>query len=135
MLSIFCSPSRYTQGRGATAALGCEMAALGLAGPALLIASKTVIARLATTWKSSLNEVGIQHAIHTFGGECSPAEIENIKSTVRRCTSLAIIGAGGGKVIDTCASCRCRFGPTRNKLPNRCLKRCPLQCAFRHLHG
>ena len=33
MLSIFCSPSRYTQGRGATAALGREMAALGLAGP------------------------------------------------------------------------------------------------------
>ena len=101
MHSIFCSPSRYTQGRGATAALGREMAALGLAGPALLIASKTVIARLATTWKSSLNEAGIQHVIHTFGGECSPAEIENIKSTVRRCTSLAIIGAGGGKVIDT----------------------------------
>ena len=25
MLSVFCSPSRYTQGKGATAALGREM--------------------------------------------------------------------------------------------------------------
>jgi hypothetical protein len=30
MLSVFCSPSRYTQGRNATAALGQEMTALGL---------------------------------------------------------------------------------------------------------
>ena len=36
MLSVFCSPSRYTQGKGATAALGREMAALGLEGPALI---------------------------------------------------------------------------------------------------
>jgi glycerol dehydrogenase len=45
MLSVFCSPSRYTQGRGATAALGREMTALGLEGPALIIAGKTVIGR------------------------------------------------------------------------------------------
>jgi glycerol dehydrogenase len=59
VLSVFCSPGRYTQGRGATAALGREMAGLGLEGPALLIAGKTVIGRLADTWKSSLDEVGI----------------------------------------------------------------------------
>ena len=100
MLSVFCSPGRYTQGRGATTALGREMAALGLEGPALVIASKTVIARLAGMWKSSLDEAGIVHVVHTFGGECSPVEIENIKSTARRCTALSIIGAGGGKVVD-----------------------------------
>ena len=65
MLSVFCSPSRYTQGRGATAALGREMAALGLEGPALLVAGKTMIGRLADTWKSSLAEVGIDHALHS----------------------------------------------------------------------
>jgi glycerol dehydrogenase len=38
MLSVFCSPSRYTQGKHATASLGSEMLGLGLRGPALLVA-------------------------------------------------------------------------------------------------
>jgi glycerol dehydrogenase len=101
MLSVFCSPGRYTQGRGATAALGHEMTALGLEGPALIIASKNVIGRLADKWKSSLDEAGIRHVVHTFGGECSLAEIEKIKSTARHCVACSIIGAGGGKVLDT----------------------------------
>jgi glycerol dehydrogenase len=101
MLSVFCSPSRYTQGRGATAALGREMTALGLEGPALFIAGKTVIGRLAETWKSSLDEVGIRFSVHRFGGECSPAEIETVKTTARQCGARSIVGAGGGKVLDT----------------------------------
>ena len=39
MLSVFCSPSRYTQGKEATASLGREVAALDLPGPALILAS------------------------------------------------------------------------------------------------
>jgi hypothetical protein len=30
MLSVFCSPRRYAQGKGATTALGSEMSAPGL---------------------------------------------------------------------------------------------------------
>ena len=79
MLSVFCSPSRYTQGRGATAALGREMAALGLEGPALIIAGKTVIGRLADTWKSGLDEAKMRHTVYRFSGECSSAEIGRAK--------------------------------------------------------
>lgn len=100
MLSVFCSPGRYTQGRGATAALGREMKALGLEGPALVIAGKTVIGRLAAIWKSSLNEVGIHHEVHRFGGECSTGEIERVKAAARQHQARTIIGAGGGKVLD-----------------------------------
>ena len=39
MLSIFCSPSRYVQGRYATEQLGPEMLAMGFRGPALIVAS------------------------------------------------------------------------------------------------
>jgi hypothetical protein len=39
MLSVFCSPSRYTQGKNATAVLGAEIAGLGLSGPALIVSS------------------------------------------------------------------------------------------------
>jgi glycerol dehydrogenase len=101
MLSIFCSPGRYTQGRGATAALGREMAALGLEGPALLIAGKTVINHLSDIWKESLDEAGFQHEIHRFGGECSLIEIERAKDLAQRSDARTIVGAGGGKVLDT----------------------------------
>src|SRR3954453_11480334 len=74
MLSVFTSPSRYTQGRGATAALGQEMKALGLEGPVLIIAGKTVIGLLAQTWQRSLDEAGLKQAVHRFVGECSLAE-------------------------------------------------------------
>jgi glycerol dehydrogenase len=110
MLSVFCSPSRYTQGRGATAALGREMAALGLDGPALVIAGKTVIGRLATTWKSSLDQAGMPHAVHPFGGECTLAEIERVKSAALDCRARTIIGAGGGKVLDTARAAAADLG-------------------------
>jgi glycerol dehydrogenase len=77
------------------------MAALGLEGPALLIAGKTVVARLADTWKSSLDQAGIHHAVHRFGGECSLIEIERAKTAARHSKCRTIIGAGGGKVLDT----------------------------------
>lgn len=101
MLSVFCSPTRYTQGRGATAALGREMAALGLEGPALFIAGSTAINRLADTWIASLGEAAMRHAVHRFGGECSPKEIERAKAAARECGARTIVGAGGGKVLDT----------------------------------
>ena len=43
MLSVFSSPSRYTQGKNATAELGKEMKALGLEGPALIIAGRSAL--------------------------------------------------------------------------------------------
>ena len=101
MLSVFCSPSRYTQGKGATTALGREMAALGLEGPVLFVAGKSAINRLSGTWKSSLDEAGMGHTIHRFGGECSSAEIERVRKAAQDCNAQTVIGAGGGKVLDT----------------------------------
>jgi glycerol dehydrogenase len=83
MLTVFTSPSRYSQGKGATAALGREMASLGLEGPALILAGKTVIGLLAQAWQRSLDEAGLKHAVHRFGGECSLAEIERVKAAAR----------------------------------------------------
>ncbi|HKM54191.1 MAG TPA: glycerol dehydrogenase [Isosphaeraceae bacterium] len=101
MLTVFTSPSRYTQGKGATSALGHEMTTLGLEGPVLVIAGKTVIGLLTQTWQRSLDEAGLKHAVHRFGGECSLAEIERVKATARELKARTIVGAGGGKVLDT----------------------------------
>jgi len=100
MLSVFCSPSRYTQGKNATAALGQEMTGLGLRGPALIVAGRSAIRLLADTWKATLGEAGIAYGVHPFGGECSLAEIERAKTLAGQQQSQVILGAGGGKVLD-----------------------------------
>ncbi|MGE5756674.1 MAG: glycerol dehydrogenase, partial [Planctomycetaceae bacterium] len=101
MLSVFCSPGRYTQGKDATAALGREMTGLGLRGPALLVAGRSAIRLLSETWDRTFREAGIAHAVHPFGGECSLAEIERGEEAARRAQARVIVGAGGGKVLDT----------------------------------
>src|SRR5713226_3532511 len=100
MLSIFCSPARYTQGKNATASLGLEMANLGLEGPALIVAGRSARSLLSEVWRTSLGEAGIAYHVHTFGGECSASEVESIDRAVREASARVIIGAGGGKVLD-----------------------------------
>src|SRR4029077_19028025 len=100
MLSVFCSPSRYTQGKNATADLGAEMAGLGLSGPALIVGSRSPIRLLSETWKRTFAEAGIAFAVHEFGGECSLAEIERVKQAAKQNKSQVVVGAGGGKVLD-----------------------------------
>ena len=101
MLSVFSCPSRYTQGKNATQVLGQEMGALGLDGPALILAGKTAVRMLLETWRKTLGDAGIPFEIHQFGGECSLAEIERVKNSARRMNGRVIIAAGGGKALDT----------------------------------
>jgi glycerol dehydrogenase len=101
MLSVFCAPSRYTQGPNATASLGREIAGLGLNGPALILAGRSAIALLSEVWKASLGEAGISYSVMHFGGECSSAEIERAKNVADQMGARIVIGAGGGKVLDT----------------------------------
>jgi glycerol dehydrogenase len=101
VLSVFCSPSRYTQGKNATTALGPEMARLGLRGPALLVAGRSASRLLAATWDRTFREAGIAHAVHPFGGECSLAEIDRVQQAARKHQAGVVVGAGGGKVLDT----------------------------------
>ena len=70
MLTVFCSPSRYTQGSNSTLSLGKEMATLGLGGPALLVAGNSAITLLSETWRLSLGEAGFAFQVYRFGGEC-----------------------------------------------------------------
>ncbi len=101
MLSVFSSPGRYTQGRNATAALGQEMTRIGLAGPALIVAGQSAARLLSDTWAQTLGAAGIAYAVHPFGGECSTAEVDEVVAAARRMQARVIVGAGGGKVLDT----------------------------------
>src|SRR5580704_15328291 len=101
MLQVFCAPSRYTQGRNATACLGDEIRNLGLEGPALIIGGRSAISLLSVAWRTSLGEVAMPFTIFDFRGECSLAEIERAKAAARKTGARIVIGAGGGKVLDT----------------------------------
>jgi glycerol dehydrogenase len=100
MLAVFCSPSRYTQGKNATAVLGAEMAGLGLAGPVLVVAGRSAIRLLSETWQGTFREAGLAYGVYEFGRECSLAEIDRIKQAARQHKAQVVVGAGGGKVLD-----------------------------------
>jgi glycerol dehydrogenase len=101
MLAVFGAPARYVQGRDATAALGPEMARLGLTGPALIVTGAAPRRLLEDVWRTSLTGAGIAYALHAFGGECSRAEIDRVVEAARAGGARVVVGAGGGKVLDT----------------------------------
>lgn len=101
MLAVFSAPSRYTQGVDATEQLGQEMDRIGLQGPAILLAGRSAVRELSEAWRKSLGEAGIEYTVQPFGGECSHDEIEIVKQVARQCKAAVVIGAGGGKVLDT----------------------------------
>jgi glycerol dehydrogenase len=101
MLKVFCSPTRYTQGPHATVQLGAEIRGLGLEGPALIVAGGSAIRLLAETWARTFADAGMDYAVFRFGGECTAAEIRRGVEATRDAKARTIIGAGGGKVLDT----------------------------------
>ncbi len=101
MLKVFCAPARYTQGPHATEQLGHEMNNLGLGGPALIIAGGSAIRMLSETWAQAFAATGTNYEVFPFDGECTLHEIERGSQAARAANAQVVIGAGGGKVLDT----------------------------------
>lgn len=110
MLSVFSCPSRYTQGPNATTRLGTEIATLGLTGPLLVLATPSAMRLLSDTWRASFGESGIEYAVFGFGGECSRAEIDRVVEAAREAKARAVVGAGGGKALDTARAAAAALG-------------------------
>lgn len=101
MLKVFCSPTRYTQGPHATAQLGSEILNLGLNGPALIVAGRSAVRLLSETWAKTFADAGMPYQVFPFAGECTAAEIRRGCEAARNASAKVVIGAGGGKVLDT----------------------------------
>lgn len=101
MISIYCSPSRYVQGPNATASLGSEMSKLGLTGNTFILSGKSAKKHLTDIWEKSFSEASIAYKTCLFAGECSKQEIERVKTLASQYNAKVIVGAGGGKVLDT----------------------------------
>lgn len=100
-LKVFCAPARYTQGPNATVQLGAEICKLGFEGPALIVAGGSANRLLGETWGKTFAEVGMPYEVLRFAGECTAAEIRRGGQAARAVKAGVIIGAGGGKVLDT----------------------------------
>jgi glycerol dehydrogenase len=101
MLKVFCAPSRYVQGPHATEHLGAEIRNLGLDGPALIVAGRSATRLLSAIWIKTFGEVGMLHEVFRFAGECTATEIRSGGKAARDLKAQVVIGAGGGKVLDT----------------------------------
>ncbi|HMY03050.1 MAG TPA: iron-containing alcohol dehydrogenase, partial [Candidatus Obscuribacter sp.] len=101
MLTVFCSPSRYVQGKNATDALADEMAKFGWSGKVMIIAGKSAAKLLSDTWQSNLPKAGFTVIIEKFSGECSTSEIDRLAQVAAEQKVSVVVGAGGGKVLDT----------------------------------
>jgi glycerol dehydrogenase len=101
MLKVFCAPARYTQGPDATAQLGSEIRNLGIDGPAFILAGRSAIRFLSDTWAKTFADAGMKHVVLQFAGECTAAEIRRASQAARDARARVVIGAGGGKVLDT----------------------------------
>lgn len=100
-LAVLQSPARYVQGRGATDQLGQELAQVGITGPILILSSAAPLRILSRTWSETLGKANIEFSVERFSGECSPDEIDRVTAAGKAANVTAIIGVGGGKVLDT----------------------------------
>ncbi len=116
MIRTAIFPNKYVQGRNAIAQIGDYVQPLG--ETALLLVDKNVRSFVESPIKASLDDQGISLAVTEFGGESSWDEIHRIAYMAKSSGISVIIGAGGGKTLDTAksaansAGCRVVILPT-----------------------
>lgn len=96
---IFESPASYVQGRGVAAEIGEHANQLG--DSALLIGDEVVLDLIESTVLEAFENAGITATSVTFNGEASTTEIERIADEATDHNTDIVVGAGGGKAIDT----------------------------------
>jgi glycerol dehydrogenase len=112
---MFASPAKYVQGRGVTADVGEYAASLG--SSALLLADQFVLDMVAAPVTESLEASGVEVTTEEFGGECSTNEIERLRGIVEDVGADIVVGAGGGKVLDTAKAVREELGVAMVSMP------------------
>lgn len=92
----------YVQGPGVTARVGEEAAHLGKM--ALIISGNQSWAAAEAVVSASLERHGIAFERHAFSGYCSERNVNEIMEKAKALGADMVIGAGGGKCMDTTKS-------------------------------
>jgi glycerol dehydrogenase len=115
MTYSFESPAAYVQGRDAIEGVGERVASLG--GTVIVIGDDVVLEIVEDRARESLDAAGVEVAVEEFGGECSTSEIERVGEVARDVDAEVIIGAGGGKALDTAKAVREDLGISMASMP------------------
>jgi len=99
MPNIIINPGKYIQGRGEINNIAKYAGKLG--DSSLILLSERGRKRFESIIAESFKQSGGAFYIHQFGGECTKQEIDNVRGTFLKSQCNAIIGIGGGKIIDT----------------------------------
>ena len=104
MAIIFAAPGKYIQGRGELRFLSQHISKLGK--KALVIASELGVDRIHDAMNGSDCSACELHFV-PFEGECSMTEINRMQEIFRENNCDIVVGAGGGKVLDTAKATAC----------------------------
>ncbi len=115
MSLVFRSPNGYVQGRGVAADLGMHAGDLG--ETALLLADDVVMDLVVDPVVESLEANDVAVETEVFGGECSATEIQRVTDIAAEYDADVIVGAGGGKALDTAKAVREDLGVAMVSMP------------------
>lgn len=107
MAIIFAAPGKYIQGRGELRFLSQHISRLGK--KALVIASELGVDRIQAAMDGADCSACELHFV-PFEGECSMTEINRMQNIFRENNCEVVVGAGGGKVLDTAKAAACFLG-------------------------
>lgn len=115
MPQVFESPEAYVQGREVVDDIGEHIGSLGTA--CLLLADDVVLDLVGERVVQSLEAADIEAETLEFNGESSETEIQRVADVVDERETDVIVGAGGGKALDTAKAVREETGGAMVSMP------------------
>ena len=99
MSKVLKSPAKYVQGQSILNELDKYLQGFG--NRLLVIISQSGMKRICPTLDRCFAGKDFHLFYHVFSGECSQTRIDGIVEEVRKNQCTAVIGVGGGKILDT----------------------------------